>query len=618
MSLGGYNPLVTAYHSRFQVQVAWVDHNSTINDEQQEGVLESTSPQTGRNLHVGGFKLSTYNPGILTNILVPQDVIGSFKMPQVGDIIWVEESRRSNDQTPVYSLSTYVPSKNPVPQWGSMHGDFGHLRTHQDHNSQFLTEKKGADFRTKYIRSITGERFRSYYQGNLEQGRYVVRGDPVFDIEKGDISRDYLINRGSALITGGGVEEDKGLYPEPLNVPKEREDDKTYSYVNVIYKPLPFRLSSDQYDRTPKSTATDVEVVKNILKNKNYMSYQPVMDKDYLDKSSFERELPAAEEYQVALRGNNKLLIQDQYGDGEQLIITLKSQYDEQFTIVHNGDRGQIRVRDHLGQGVLLDADPEAPRVISWTANKQVIEQGGVKDVGEFTYIRNGSAFGDSHTSFGTKTGATKDDVPNQEILMVSTSDIVGELSSRLSAGMLELVGAPGIYFRNNIDPEAKNQTFALTSEDNNLTVSIGQRNEGLNGVTNSSSFTQTLTSSSSTQTTLLEHVSPGAHHSYTGTVETSAGNTEYSHSYLNNTVGNEVVKFGTSDPPSDTTTVLLAGAPLHTIVQDTAGVEIKRESAGIGLDITIGDDNGTGTVTLGSSSGATVIKGETVNITNA
>lgn len=620
MNLGGYNPQISTYSRRFQVQVAWVDHNSTINDEQQEGVLESTSPQTGRNLHVGGFKLSADSPGIITNILVPQDVIGSFKVPQVGDIIWVDESRRRNDQTPLYMFSTYAQSKNPVPLWGSMPGDYGNLRTHTDHSRQFLTTTGGADFRTKYMRSITGERFRSFYRSNLEPGRFVVRGDAVFDIDKGDLSREYLINSGSALIEGAGVDEDKGVYPEPLNVPKEREKDEAYSYVNVIYQPIPIRLSNDHYDLVPKSSKTPTKIVKNVLKTKNYMAYQPVMDKKYLDKSNFERELPAAEEYQLALRGNNKLLIQDQYGDGEQLIITLKSQYDEQFTIVHNGDRGQVRVRDHLGQGVLLDADPEAPRVISWTANKQVIEQGGVKDVGEFTYIRNGSAFGDSHTSFGTKTGVTKNDVPNQEILMVSTPDIIGELGSRLSSGMFNLAGGgdPGIYFRNNTDPDAKNQSFSLTSNGTNLSVSMSQSITGLDGVQETSTFSQTLNGSSSTQTTFLEHVTPGTHHSHTSTVEASAGNTEYSHSYLNNATGHEVRKFGTSDPPSDTTTIFLAGAPLHSIIQDELGVEIKREADGLSLPITIADDGGTGTVTIGSTSGATIIQGATVDVTNA
>src|SRR5690606_3914587 len=130
-------------------------------------------------------------------------------------------------------------------------------------------------------------------------------------------------------------------------------------------------------------------------------------------------------EYQIALRGNNKLLIQDQYGDGEQLLITLKNQYDAGITIIQNSDKGQVRVRDHMGQGVLLEANPDSPRVMLWTANKQVIEQGSVKGVGEFTYIRNGAVYGDAETSYGTKTGLTKNDVSNQEFLITSSPDIV-------------------------------------------------------------------------------------------------------------------------------------------------------------------------------------------------
>ena len=57
--------------NKFQVYVAFVDQNSTIRDEQVAGVLETVSPQTGRNLHVGGYKLfGTYHSPVLLNILV--------------------------------------------------------------------------------------------------------------------------------------------------------------------------------------------------------------------------------------------------------------------------------------------------------------------------------------------------------------------------------------------------------------------------------------------------------------------------------------------------------------------------------------------------------------------
>lgn len=638
-----YDPLVWSYQNRFQLLVTWVDHGATINDEHQQGVLESVSPQTGLNYHIGGFK---FTGGIAYNVLVPQDLIGSFKLPQVGDVVWVEESRRSNDQTPVYVFSSYSENVhgNPIPAWGSMHGDYGHLRSHADHTDQFLATTEDADFRTKFVRSITGHRFRKYYRSNLERGKFVVRGDPVFDVEAGEVNRPYLINEGSSLIHGGGVEQDKGKYPEPLNVPKTREKDEAFTYMNVLYRPLGAELTADAYDLVPNTAKTNPVVYKNVLKNKDYVAYEPVMDKTHLDKAQYEREMPAAEEYHVAVRGNNKLLIQDQYGDGEQLLITLKNQYDGQFTIVHNAERGQVRIRDHLGQGVLLDADPEAPRVVSWTANKQVIEQGSVKDVGEFTYIRNGSAFGDSQTKFGTKTGVTKDEVPNQELLMASTADIIGELSSRLSSGMNNLAMlaySPGIYFRNNEDPMQKEQSFAMFSKDDSATITMGQT-LGLNGIQEFSSMTQTLTGLAVTQELSLNHTTPGDEHVYTETVTVSgdsyskvtqgakAGaaednivttesitgdNTAIATQTVTTKSGSIISVVNDAAVPSFVTKVTEEGNELHQITQDGSGVSIERLAGGLALPITVGSDSGTGPITVGNSSGVLNMTGSAVNI---
>lgn len=642
MNFSRYNPTNNTYDNRFQVYVAWVDHNSTIKDEQQEGAINSIT-NAGRNYHIGGFRLSANTSGMIVNVIVPQEVLGSFKLPQIGDIVWVEESRRSNDTTPVYVFSSYSKDNGlPAPIWGSMYNDYGHLRTHRDHSEQFLTTTKNADFRTQYIRSITGYRFRRFYESNLEAGKFVMRGDPVFDVEPAEINRPYLINSGSPLIYGGTVEEDKGKYPEPLNVPKEREKDEAYTYVNVVYAPLGTSISPDHYDRTPKSGETPTQAIKTVLKTKNYLAYQPVMDKKYLDAAKFQREIPAAEEYQVALRGNNKLLIQDQAGDGEQLLITLKTQYDEQFTIVHNGERGQVRIRDHLGQGVLLDADPEAPRVLSWTANKQVIEQGSVKGKGEFTYIRNGPAFGDSQTSFGTKTGSQKANVPNQEFLMVSTPDIIGELSSRLSPGLFSLANgaaSPGIYFRNNSDPDAKSQDVSLYSEGTTLVTKLAQQISGLNGVLESSSITQILDGSSSSQLVDLQHLAPGAPHTYSESISVSAA--EYTKTSVGQKVGSDTIttlEFVGDDNsamsmhdvlltntnqvtvtydgtiPSAKTEVKLAGATASIIEQTGAAVDVKRDA--IPLPINIGVDGMLGGINIGNPADTINIVGTAVNIT--
>lgn len=659
------------YSSRFQAYVAWVDHNGSINDEQEEGVLENISPQTGRNLHLGVFKMSGDGSGVALNVVVPQDVLGTFKVPQVGDVVWIEETRREYGKAPTYLFSTYNSNQDPtsyvgqtpVPQWGSFSGDYGHLRTHRDHNKQFVATIS-SNFVKKYIRSVTGYRFRSFYRSNLEKGRYVVRGDSVFDIG-GLVSEDYLVENGAYVGYGGDLEADQGNYPNPLNTPKSQQEDENYKYISYIHEPVPVRNTADHDSFEERTTGWTPRKEKHVLKNKDYVAYQPVMDKTYLEEIEFERELPAAEEYQVALRGNNKLLIQDQYGDGEQLLITLKTQYDAGFTVVHNADKSQVRIRDHMGQGVLLEANPDAPRVISWTANRQVIEQGSVKDVGEFTYIRNGSAFGDSETDFGTKTGLIKDDVSNQEFLMVSTAGIIGELGSRLSSGMNSLVssaGSPGVYMRNNVDPDESSQTYAMYKSGASMVVETAQENLGVDGSVQSSFVRQEMDGSTVVQTNSLKHDNPATPHEYNETVVVSSA--EVTKTSLLNRVGSdtiETIESITGDntaslvrnmvllngsqithtedgasasvitnliltgdsvadiiasPGSIQTIKYESGLPVSSISQTGSAVNIDRIAPdGLGLAINVGNDPGTGAITIGSGTSPVIINGTTIDL---
>ena len=658
------------YSSHFQAYVAWVDHNSTINDEQAEGVLENISPQTGRNLHLGVFKLGGDGSGVALNVVVPQDVLGTFKVPQIGDVVWIEETRREYGKSPVYLYSSYNSikdptnkiSQSPVPQWGSFPNDYGHIRTHRDHNKQFVATID-SNFIRKYVRSVTGYRFRSFYRGNLEKGKYSVRGDSVFDID-GLVSEDYLVENGAYIGYGGDLEDDQAEYPNPLNVPVEQEENEDYKYINFVHEPSPTRITADHDDFEEKSSDWTPRKEKFILQNKNYFAYQPVLDKEYLEKAEFERELPAAEEYQLALRGNNKLVIQDQYGDGEQLLITLKNHYDASFTIIHNADKGQVRIRDHLGQGVLLEANPEAPRVISWTSNRQVIEQGAVDGVGEFTYIRNGSVFGDSVTSFGKKTGLTKDDVSNQEFLMVSSPEIVGELGNRLSSGMNSLVSrgsSAGFYFRNNVDPNDTTQEYSMYSDGPSLVLEFVQSNSGETGSVQESVFRQELTGDEVIQTSTIEHSAPADAYSYSEVQRVSSGeaskistlekvgddtivvsdtisgtNSAKSEKTITLPNGNIIshVEDGASpnveisvtkgylltgkieiDDEGVTTTGYNGGAEVTKITQSTDHINISRVGPGIGLPINIGADGGTGPINIGDGSGPITIHGNAVDI---
>lgn len=510
---------------RFKVYVTWVDHGTFVKDARLTPSLSNFSSEVGRNFHVSGFRLDGSGDYFKYNVVIPQEVQGSFKVPQIGDVIIVEEDIRNQGESPLYVYSTYndLPREksvsSPIPAWGEIPGDYGHLRSHLEHNAQFLDDEN--DFTKRYIKSVTGYRFRRYY-GHvyntktrfLDKGKFGVRGDVVFDIETGssNMSEPEIIDSGVNVVstkeTDNTLEKDLAKYPNPLNVPVVRASDNRYRFSSEVPRLLPEQIESNAYKAADdsKDPAKDVFYV-NTYRNKNYFSYQPIIDEKYRDylknlsssseeaQEDFKRELPVAEEYQVSLRGNNKLLIQDQFGNGEQLLITLKNQYDSGFTILHNYETSNIRMRDHLGQGVLIEGDPEHPRVVSWTTERQVSDMGSIRkyefdpetneveieSYGEYAYIRNGSVYGLSDTNFGRITeeeiprdGTEEEPVPQQEwaLLNAKTSDSWDKLfegiSSRLSSGMQDFVSLDkgnGLFFRNNFDPKETEQLFSIYND---------------------------------------------------------------------------------------------------------------------------------------------------------
>jgi hypothetical protein len=551
--------------TRYRVYVTWVDHGTYVADARTTPALSNLSMETGRNFHITGFRIDGVGDPIKYNIVIPQEIQGSFKLPQIGDIITVDEQYRNIGDSPVYIYSVYNDLDNEnfvssqIPPWGSIPGDYGHIRSHSDHNFQF-SEEANASFTQKFIKSVTGYRFRKFYghvfntkNRFLERGKFVVRGDNVFDVSKDDPLMSALeINTEEGVdivpVKGNSLSLNQADYPNPLNVPIEREEDTRYVYSSPVPRFLSKQVEGDLYKGEGGEDVNEFtdERYKYVLKNKNYFSYQPIVDKKYFEyidsiendpqgnkPEPYERELPAAEEYQISLRGNNKLLIQDQYGDGDQLLITLKNQYDAGFTVVHNAESGQVRIRDHLGQGVLLEANPDAPRVISWTANRQVIEQGAVTGKGEFTYIRNGSVFGDADTTFGKQTGLNKSQVSNQEFLMVSNPSIIEELFDRLSDGMNDLVsrGAfAGIYIRNNTDPDLTSQEYSMFKNNDNLIIETRQVNEGEGGVVQEAISRQEFTEENITQSVNITHFAPGDSYLYSDVVSVSASGITRTH----------------------------------------------------------------------------------------
>lgn len=469
--------------STFNVLVTAVDNNETIDDMQEKGRTSWLGEDTDRrSLYISGIRLD--QGVIVNNIAVPQAFSGQVYMPCVGDtvkckvnsigaageisVVQVMYSGRDRAQT----------GESVVPMWLSMPNDYGHLRSHQDHGMQFASKpdkhdlknipKNAASFATKWVRSITGERWRKtlYEDHEISANKFVTRGDNVFDIDPKSMSLVTIEEQGMSIMPVGSQAE----YPEPNNTPfkREKRDDFVYIYKKHTWlKAAPkFKVTDTGGDAVIQPS----EFIEYTMQTKYQFSYEPISDKKYRTKTSgknskgFERELPAVEEYQVALKGNNKLLIQDIKGDGEQILITLKTQYDEGITFIHDRERSQVRIRDHIGNSVLLEGDRDKPRIVLKTSEKQVMEMGSVKGKGQFLYMRNGPVHTDSELSWGRKPGTILDAVFNQEFFMGDSEAILSdpEVTGRVSSGLAGLFAGPGIYMRSEDDSTGKyEKTYA-------------------------------------------------------------------------------------------------------------------------------------------------------------
>ena len=473
----------------FRLRVTAIDHNETIGDMQILPKLHALSrDRNTRGLHIAGVEVGKTD-GVLVDIIVPPKNSGDFKMPQVGDIVWCYRGRRGLKKTAVYAYTEYSGldagtglQNTPVPSFGSFPGDYGNIRTYQDNVVQAL--RKGGDrhgwpniprgngnFITQFVRSITGYRFRNYFGGNLEKGKFALRGDAVFD----DGPHNPIIEDNGYEIINKGRKQSE--YPNPLNAPKAQEENPDFTYLVSPYQYLETVDELDPYTEVPTPKAVEPKKYTQVVgKNKNYVSYQPILDKAFKQKTSVDREVPAADEYKVAVKGDNMLYIGDMHGDMKQLLILLKNMYDAGLSIVQSEDYSQVRLRDHVGNIILLDGDRENPRVIITTPARQVVELGhNTKDKSSFTYVRNGPKWGDADTDWGEVTGLSKSAVPHQEILMTD-ADMSPANLEKLSAGLSGQVQGAGLYFRNSDDKGKWEQSVSITHNDGNLNIAQVQR----------------------------------------------------------------------------------------------------------------------------------------------
>lgn len=491
---GSYGSGAANTQNKFKLRVTSVDHNETLDDNQVTPKLHVLGGATMRNLHISGWRMDGVGmPHV--SVVVPVPHLGDFKIPQPGDVVTVEFSQRAGANEYARLVDAEyddVPAElggNPVPQWGSFPGDYGTLRTFKHHNVSMSSQPDGheipnvpkskdVNFRTVYTASITGERFRRFYKGNTKPGKFVLRGDSVFDIDPQHMVREVVIEDGVDLMEGQGIKDDSASYPNPLNVPQEFKEDKHYKYEYRKHQYLDKKLTSDPFEEGyPQEIKYEDTVF--VMNNRYFTSYEPVMDKTYREKIGFERELPAVDEKIIALKGNNKLVFQDVHGDGKQLVTLLKNLYDAGLAIIHSDDRGQVRLRDHLGNIILLDANPDRPRTVIMTPERQAIDMGSYKDKGSYMYMRSGDAWGDSELEWGRKTGKTQDTVFNQEFLMVSSNDVIedSDFTGKLSSGLAGILVGPGIYQRTVDDEEGKyEKNYASYEKDNKLVEQSVQR----------------------------------------------------------------------------------------------------------------------------------------------
>lgn len=473
----------------FRVHVMSVDHNETVDDDNKTPRFKHITPKkNNRGFHISGIRIDGKGTHLI-DIVVPGAIAGDFMLPQPGDTVWVRQSEEGADSTAYLVHNDYSSDiidieykNNPPPLWGSMNGDYGHLRSYKDHSMQFAAKitqhvyntipREESNFRRKWVRSISGYRWRNFYKGNALPNKFVTRGDNVYDLDFRNMSKDYVEEDGLTLMDEGLPQYE---YPDPNNTPELREKDPDFKYIyrkHLFVKKSP-DADPDEDGIIPRSKD---EYFTFIHKVRHYTAYEPISDKTYKKKTKgFERELVAVREYNHVFYGNNKLLFQDIHGDGEQILLTLKNQYDSGITLIHDRERSQVRIRDHMGNNILIDGNPEKPRIVMMTKDRRMVEMGDIYTNGTskgFLYMRNGRGYGNAQVPWGRMTNKGKGEVFNQEFLMVDDLEVIKneEFLGRLSPMLRSQLRGPGIYTRTAADGEKSYEKSTSSYElDNTL-----------------------------------------------------------------------------------------------------------------------------------------------------
>lgn len=426
------------YDDTFPVRVYSVEHATTVDDNQRDGIYSKASRFLTRNFYITGVRLD-HTKEMVFAAVVTVGVVGEFKTPKIGDIVNVRDDKDTNGSIPMVVSSQY--SGGEIPLWGSIYNDYGYISTIKEHFSSFKVAQEEQDFIRQYAGTINGYRFRSAYTlSKIPKGQFALRGDVVFDIDD-SVNKDVIIENGGVIAKPTKKQQD---YPNPLNAPQKFEENPSYQKLTTIFTPkktpitLGVKPGADQKDSK--------EEINIKVYNKNFYSYEPVQDKQFLKDKKFNREVISGEEYTVRV-GSHLITINDAHANGKNYVITIKGMHDEQFTIVHNNGESQIRIRDHKANLIFLEANKTNNRILIETKDRQKVELGS-DSAGSFIYLRNGGVYGTADTSFGNNAGGFRGG--DQEFLLTTTPS--GDVKNRLSGNLKKIVTGTGIYLINGSD----------------------------------------------------------------------------------------------------------------------------------------------------------------------
>jgi hypothetical protein len=304
---------------------------------------------------------------------------------------------------------------------------------------------------------------------DVKPGRFAYRVDPVYDHDGADFSLSAVQGtaQGAEYLAGRRADT-TDRFPLPLETldPRlTRLNDPTYLHdvplgalstaqvdPNDLDLPTPPAGDGVARSRDPHLTQPQGETP--------YSAYDEMVNESLRDRrvgalggeraaqvdpSNVEEPHTPALEKRFKL-GRMTLTLSDMHGDGRQLLVTLKDPADQSFTLVYDEGEGythgQVRVRDMLGNTLLLDSRlKEYSRVVLKDRAHQTVELFSDPEGNEFIFTR--SAPRDEAT--GERGGAPALNRVHWTLLTSADPSALAARFKRLPAA-LSAFQSPGVY----------------------------------------------------------------------------------------------------------------------------------------------------------------------------